>query len=134
MTKKISKLLRSEANKSLLSSIISILIGIFVGFLAMVIITFVSPNNSFSDALGGLKIMFLGPFSSNVTKYVLSNTGNMIFYSVPLIFTGLSVAIAYKTGLFNIGAPGQYIMGIIGSLLAALYIPTSTRIDRKSVV
>ena len=62
MTKKISKLLRSDANKSLLSSIISILIGIFVGFLAMVIITFISPNNSFSDALGGLKIMFMGPF------------------------------------------------------------------------
>ena len=129
MTKKISKLLRSDANKSLLSSIISILIGIFVGFLAMVIITFVSPNNSFSDALGGLKIMFMGPFSSSVTKYVLSNTGNMIFYSVPLIFTGLSVAIAYKTGLFNIGAPGQYIMGIIGSLLVALYIPSTTRLE-----
>lgn len=125
---KFSKLLKSDGTRSLLSSIISILIGIFVGFLAMVVITFISPNNTISDALGGLKIMFLGPFSSSVTKYVLSNTGNMIFYAVPLIFTGLSVAIAYKTGLFNIGAPGQYIMGTIGALLVALYIPTTTRI------
>lgn len=121
--------IKSDGTKSLLASIISILIGIFVGFLAMVIITFVSPNNTISDAFGGLKIMFSGPMSSTVSRYVLSNTGNMIFYSVPLIFTGLSVAIAYKTGLFNIGAPGQYIMGTIGSLLVALYIPTTGRLE-----
>ncbi len=130
---KFKELLKSDGFKSLLSSIISILIGIFVGFLAMVIITFISPNNTLSDAFGGLKIMFSGPFSSNITKYVLSNTGNMIFYAVPLIFTGLSVAIAYKTGLFNIGAPGQYIMGTIGALLVALYIPTTSRIGGVGV-
>ncbi len=129
-TKKESKfvsLIKSDGFKSLLSSIVSILIGLLVGFIAMVIITMVSQNNSIGDAFGGLKIMFSGPFSSSVTKYVLSNTGNMIFYAVPLIFTGLSVSIAYKTGLFNIGAPGQYIMGTIGALLVALYIPTTTR-------
>ena len=41
--------------------------------------------------------------------------------------TGLSVAIAYKTGLFNIGAAGQYVMGTIGCLLVALYLPTTNR-------
>ncbi len=130
---KFKRLIRSDGFNSLLSSIVSILIGIFVGFIAMVIITFISPNNTLSDAFGGLKIMFSGPFSSNITKYVLSNTGNMIFYAVPLIFTGLSVAIAYKTGLFNIGAPGQYIMGTIGALLVALYIPTTTRVEGIAV-
>ena len=131
-TKKESKfvsLIKSDGFKSLLSSIVSILIGLLVGFIAMVVITMVSPNNSIGDAFGGLKIMFSGPFSSSVTKYVLSNTGNMVFYAVPLIFTGLSVSIAYKTGLFNIGAPGQYIMGTIGALLVALYIPTTTRAE-----
>ena len=48
----------------------------------------------------------------------------MIFYAGPLIMTGLSVAIAFKTGLFNIGAPGQYYMGAMGSLLVALSIPS----------
>lgn len=89
-TKKESKfvsLIKSDGFKSLLSSIVSILIGLLVGFIAMVVITMVSPNNSISDAFGGLKIMFSGPFSSSVTKYVLSNTGNMVFYAVPLIFT-----------------------------------------------
>ncbi len=37
--------------------------------------------------------------------------GNMIYFSVPLILTGLSVAFAFRTGLFNIGASGQFTMG-----------------------
>lgn len=124
-TKKKHNLLENDGLKSLLSSIISILIGILVGFIAMIFISAVSKGGSFSNAVGGLRIMALGPFSSNVTKYMLTNTGNMIFYSVPLIFTGLSVAIAYKTGLFNIGAPGQYIMGTIGCLLVGLNLQQS---------
>ncbi len=40
-----------------------------------------------------------------------TNFGNMLFRATPLIMTGLSVAVAFKTGLFNIGAPGQYLMG-----------------------
>lgn len=39
---------------------------------------------------------------------------------------GLSVAVAYKTGLFNIGAPGQYLMGTMASLIIALSIPTTS--------
>ena len=39
-----------------------------------------------------------------------STRGNMLFRATPLIMTGLSVAVAFKTGLFNIGAPGQYLI------------------------
>ncbi len=52
--------------------------------------------------------------------------GNMLFRATPLILTGLSVAVAFKTGLFNIGAPGQYLMGTAGTLIVALSIPTSS--------
>ena len=51
--------------------------------------------------------------------------GNMFFRATPIIMTGLSVAVAYKTGLFNIGAPGQYLMGTMASLMIALGIPSS---------
>ena len=44
---------------------------------------------------------------------------------MPLIMTGLSVAVAFKTGLFNIGAPGQYLMGTLATLYIALGIPSS---------
>lgn len=40
--------------------------------------------------------------------------------------TGLSVAVAFRTGLFNIGAPGQYLMGTTATLYIALTIPTET--------
>ena len=124
----LKKIFRNDAVQSIISSLISIFIGVLVGFLAMLLITFVKEENTVSDAVKGIQIILSGPFSSTVTKYVLSNTGNTIFYSVPLIFTGLSVAIAYKTGLFNIGAPGQYIMGTIGALYVALSIQTTTTI------
>lgn len=129
----LSKVFKNEGVKSVLSSIISILIGVLVGFVVMVIITCINEGNSFTDALAGVKIILSGPFSSNITKYMLTNTGNMIFYAVPLIFTGLSVAIAYKTGLFNIGAPGQYIMGTIGALFVALSIQTTTSVGAIGV-
>ena len=44
----------------------------------------------------------------------------MLFRATPLILTGLSVAVAFKTGLFNIGAPGQYLMGTAATLIACL--------------
>ena len=125
----LKKLFKSGGSKNLLASIISILIGVFVGFIVMLIITFINSGTSASDAIKSVGIILQGPFSSNVAKYRVSNFGNMIFYSVPLIFTGLSVAIAYKTGLFNIGAPGQYVMGTIGSLYVALSIPVSSRVE-----
>jgi simple sugar transport system permease protein len=44
--------------------------------------------------------------------YPLSET---IVTATPLILTGLSVALAFKSGLFNIGAQGQFIFGAIGA-------------------
>ncbi len=59
-------------------------------------------------------------FDINLTKghnffqgfYPLSET---IVIATPLILTGLSVALAFKSGLFNIGAQGQFIFGAIGA-------------------
>ncbi|CAM3224748.1 ABC transporter permease [Deinococcus deserti] len=45
--------------------------------------------------------------------------------ATPLIFTGLSVAFAFRTGLFNIGAPGQLTMGAIGAMLVGVYAPAA---------
>ncbi|MBB5235160.1 ABC transporter permease subunit [Deinococcus budaensis] len=45
--------------------------------------------------------------------------------ATPLIFTGLSVAFAFRTGLFNIGAPGQLTVGAIMAMLVGVYGPSS---------
>ena len=115
---------KKDGTKSVLSSFLCILAGVFVGFIVMLIIAAASPEISARDAFKGLGIILGGPFSSGTAKYINMNFGDMIFYSGPLILTGLSVAVAFKTGLFNIGAPGQFYMGTMGSLLVALSIPS----------
>lgn len=125
------RLYEKPATKSILASIICILAGILVGFIVMIVLTLVTKEDT--DAIGGLLTIFEGPFSSGTSAYVATNTGDMIFYAVPIIMTGLSVAIAFKTGLFNIGAPGQYLMGTMGSLLVALNIHASTKFGMFAV-
>lgn len=80
-------------------SIIAILFGLLFGLILMFI---VNPE----QALEGFLIILKGGFNRG-----LSSIGDMIFYSVPVILTGLSVAFAFRTGLFNIGATGQMTVG-----------------------
>ncbi len=115
---------KKDGTRSVISSLICILGGIFVGFIVMIILSLANPMLDFADAFQGLGIIFGGPFASGSAKYIVTNLGDMIFYAAPLIMTGLSVAIAFKTGLFNIGAAGQFLMGTLGSLLVALNINT----------
>ena len=49
--------------------------------------------------------------------------GEFIVFSMPLILTGLSVGFAYRTGLFNIGAEGQLMVGSMASVVVAILIP-----------
>ena len=51
------------------------------------------------------------------------DTGMTLSYATPLIFTGLSVAIAFQAGLFNIGAEGQLVMGALAATVFALAFP-----------
>ncbi len=54
--------------------------------------------------------------------------GYTLFYATPLIFTGLSVAVCFRCGLFNIGAEGQLYMGALGILLVSLLLPNAPAI------
>jgi general nucleoside transport system permease protein len=49
--------------------------------------------------------------------------GMTIFYATPLIFTGLSVAIAFQCGLFNIGAEGQLVLGALAAAVVGIVLP-----------
>ncbi len=120
-----SNIFKKQGFKSVCASILCILCGLIIGFVVMVILSLVNDSLTVSDAFHGLTILLGGPFSSGTAQYVVTNLGDMIFYATPLIMTGVSVAIAYKTGLFNIGAAGQFLMGTMGSLLVALNINTT---------
>ena len=118
-------LYKKEGTKSILSSLICIIGGILIGWLVLLIIALATEEIPTEDAFSGLKILLSGPFSRKSEVLRERSFANMIFETAPLIMTGLSVAIAFKTGLFNIGAPGQYLMGTMGALLVALGIPTT---------
>lgn len=116
---------KKEGTKSVLSSLICIIAGVFIGWLVLLIIALSSKDVPDSHAFRALGIILAGPFASG-SGNTATMVGQMLFESTPIIMTGLSVAIAFKTGLFNIGAPGQYLMGITGSIIVALSIPTTS--------
>lgn len=118
-------LYRKDSTKSILSSLLCILGGLLVGFAVLLILALFNKDIPIGDAFLGLGIVLSGPFSSGAdVGFIL---GDMLFKTGPLLMTGLSVAIAFKTGLFNIGAPGQYLMGAMASILVALSIPIPNR-------
>ncbi|BCR22088.1 ABC transporter permease protein [Borrelia sp. HM] len=64
-------------------------------------------------------IMIEGIFSS--PKHI----GYILSYATPLIFTGLSIGIALKARLFNIGVESQFILGSISALIAGIFLDFS---------
>ena len=113
----------SAGLKSLSASLLCIFGGIFVGFVVLVLLSIFNPRIGFAEAVRGILIVLGGPFSGGGNS--LFQFGNMLFNATPLILTGLSACIAFKTGLFNIGAPGQYLMGAMVTLIVSLSIPST---------
>ena len=131
MKNKLSDIYGKDGTKKVLASLISILVGLFVGTIIVVIVGLTKDTITPSGIWDGVRLIFAGIFSTGRDAagnlswgYNPQSVGNMLFRATPLIMTGLSVAVAYKTGLFNIGAPGQYLMGTMASLMIALGIPS----------
>ncbi|MEG0512056.1 MAG: ABC transporter permease [Clostridia bacterium] len=93
------------------SSLIAILVGLFAGFLILLI-------SNPSKSLEGLWTILQGGFNNG-----FKGMGQVLYYATPIIVTGLSVGFAFKTGLFNIGAPGQLMMGAFVSVLVGVTCP-----------
>lgn len=122
-----------DGTKTVLASLISIIIGLLVGSLLVLIMGAANPSLGMKGAWDGIRLVFLGIFSTGrdaagslTFGFNPVSIGNMLFRATPLILTGLSVAVAYKTGLFNIGAPGQYLMGTAATLVIVLSIPAGS--------
>lgn len=133
MKQKLSSLYGRDGTKAVLASLISILIGLAVGSVIILIVGLANPALGLSSAWDGIRLVFGGLVSTGCDAagsltfgFNPTNMGNMLFRATPLILTGLSVAVAFKTGLFNIGAPGQYLMGTAATLMIALGIPSET--------
>ena len=100
-----------QKGSSVLAAVLCILIGLAVGLIALFII---NPEHAWDQ--GFMRIIQGGFYDFPY------GVGRTLTNSAPLIMTGLSVAFAFKTGLFNIGAAGQYTLGAFGALYCALIL------------
>ena len=96
--------LAKPAVQTLLSSLLCILLGLLVGFIALLIINPAGAGEAIMDIIKN----FLN-YSKAATR--MKNMGNTLVKTAPLLMCSLSVLFAYKVGLFNIGAAGQYVAG-----------------------
>ena len=104
------QLASSEAFVSVAASLICIVIGLLLGLVALAVI---NVEHAFGD---GLMVILTSGLKS------ARNMGTVLANGAPLIMTGLSVGFAFKTGLFNIGAAGQYTLGAFGALYCAIVL------------
>ncbi|WP_291627312.1 ABC transporter permease [Clostridium sp.] len=94
-----------EKNQAI-KSIMAVILGLIAGALLMLIMGF--------NPVEGYTYLFKGGLMN------LERIGNTIATATPLMLTGLSVAFAFKTGLFNIGTPGQMLFGGFCSIAVGL--------------
>ncbi|MDK2966873.1 MULTISPECIES: ABC transporter permease [Lacrimispora] len=92
----------------IVSSVFAIILGLIVGL----IILFLCNRE---QALPGFATILTGAFTHGS-----KGIGQVFYYATPIILTGLSVGFAFKTGLFNIGTPGQFIMGGFGAVYVGI--------------
>lgn len=101
-----------------LSSVIAVFAGLIVGFIVLVI-------SNHEQAVPAFFTILTFGFTS------LRNFGDVLYFATPIILTGLSVGFAFKTGLFNIGASGQFTFGAFIAIYIAIefyFLPPSIRI------
>lgn len=107
------KILKNQAVQSLLASLLCVLAGLLIGY---IVLLFINPAGAWEAIVTVVKNFFYYPSKAAVVKYF----GNTLVKTAPLLMCGLSVLFAYKVGLFNIGAAGQYVVGVAASLYLAL--------------
>ena len=99
-----TSLLQKQGFTSFMGSVLAILCGLAVGFIVLLI-------SNPANAVNGFISILTGAFSD------MKNLGQVFYSATPIILTGLSVGFANKTGLFNIGGPGQFVVGAYVAVL-----------------
>ncbi len=111
--KQSNSFLAKPAVQSILAAILCIVIGLFVGYIALLII---NPKGATEAIITILKNYFTYPTKAAAMKYL----GNTLVKAAPLLMCALSIQFCYQAGLFNIGAAGQYVAGAGAALFCAL--------------
>ena len=114
-SKKKAGILRNNAFQTIIASLLCIVIGLLIGYVVLLII---NPKGAAGAITAILKNYFYYPSQKAMMKYM----GTTLVKASALLMCSLSVLFAYKVGLFNIGAAGQYLMGTMGSISVGLWL------------
>lgn len=106
-------LIRRDSFQTLLASLLCILGGLAVGYLVLLLI---EPSGAWKAIVAVMKNFLRYPNTQLKMKYF----GQTLVRTAPLLMCALSVLFAYKVGMFNIGAAGQYVAGACATLFVAL--------------
>lgn len=106
-------ILKSNAVQSLIASLLCIVLGLLLGY---IVLLFINPSGA-GEAIMAVIKNFWNYSRANLQA---KNFGNTLVKTAPLLMCALSVLFAYKVGLFNIGAAGQFVVGSCACLYAAL--------------
>ena len=113
MQKERTPLLRKPSVQTLLASLVCILLGLLIGYIALLII---NPAGAGQAITAIVKNFWT--YSKPATQ--IKNLGMTLVKTAPLLMCSLSVLFAYKVGLFNIGAAGQYVAGAGACIYCAI--------------
>lgn len=102
--KKKQSILRNNGFQTILASLLCIIIGLLIGYIVLLII---NPKGAGKAIVAILKNFLYYPSVVAAKKYL----GTTLVKASALLMCALSVLFAYKVGLFNIGAAGQYVVG-----------------------
>ncbi|MGN9056747.1 ABC transporter permease [Bariatricus sp. HCP28S3_A7] len=102
--KKKQSILRNNGFQTILASLLCIIIGLLIGYIVLLII---NPKGAGKAIVAILKNFLYYPSAVAAKKYL----GTTLVKASALLMCALSVLFAYKVGLFNIGAAGQYVVG-----------------------
>ena len=106
-------LLKNNGVQSLIASLLCIVLGMLIGY---IVLLFINPTGAGEAIITVMKNFLNYNRADTQLKYL----GNTLVKTAPLLMCALSILFAYKVGLFNIGASGQYTAGACAALYAAL--------------
>lgn len=106
-------LLKNSGVQSLLASLACVVLGMLIGY---IVLLFINPDGAGEAISTVIKNFLTYSRPDTQAKYL----GNTLVKTAPLLMCALAILFAYKVGLFNIGAAGQYCAGTALSLYAAL--------------
>ncbi|MBY0084936.1 ABC transporter permease [Brevibacillus brevis] len=98
-----------ELSKSLVQPILAVVIGLLTGALVIAAVG--------ESILGTYQEMWKGAFGS---FYFFTST---LARATPIMLIALGLSLAFRAGVFNLGAEGQMVLGAVSAALVAIYLP-----------